>query len=68
MNFQDALKNLLDGKKVRRKVWGKNVFLFHTTKAKLKWLNDNGDEVTLHSEEKFSIEECLAEDWEIFEQ
>lgn len=68
MNFQDALKNLLEGKKVRRKSWGKNVFLFHTVVVKLKWINDENKEVILHSDEKFSVEDCLAEDWEIFEQ
>ena len=68
MNFQDALKNLLEGKKVRRKSWGNGLYLIYGQRCKLFIDGDNGNEPRcLSTDEHFSIDDVLTEDWEVIE-
>ncbi len=65
MNFKEAYTKLLEGKKVKRKA--ANTYLYYSKRAGCFFISEskNCDDVPL---KELSIEDALAEDWEVVEE
>ena len=61
MNFQEAINELKKGKKVRRKIWHKDVYCFNE-KGVLCMVVDNTKTYGIN------FEQFEAQDWEIYEE
>lgn len=62
MRFEEALKAMREGKKVRRKCWGKYCYIqieYNPSTCKVEFLNQNQNDFSL------SADSVLADDWEV---
>ena len=66
--FQEAISALISGKKVRHASWNKNLYIVcNSDKSIVRLFNhtDTGDDL-LHIDERFSLEDIMADDWEVY--
>lgn len=66
--LQEAIAALMSGKKVRRRSWNKNMYIVCNSDrsiVKLFGHTDTGDDL-LHIDERFTLYDIMADDWEVY--
>lgn len=63
MNFQEILKHLMNGEHIRRSSWGEGLFMVQCNNVVRVMLTDE----LIHIGERFSLEDVLATDWELYD-
>jgi len=65
MNFNDAVQKLIYGKKLRRASWGDGLYITSNGDLVRLFVEKNGNRQLISVDEKFRLDDIMAEDWEI---
>lgn len=68
MKFFETIENLKLGNGVRRKSWGNGLYIKQRGDLVYLYISGINGARLLHSDEKFSLSDITAEDWEIFNE
>lgn len=65
MNFNDAVQKLIYGKKLHRTSWGDGLYITSNGDLVKLFVEKNGNRQLISADEKFRLDDIMAEDWEI---